>query len=150
MQSHYRFSWRLGVVLGLAALLAAVCAPTAAEVGVDWVENTDSADWTARQGHASVVFDGKIWILGGVESGPVWKNDVWYSSDGATWAQATAEADWHVRCGHTAIVHDGKMWVIGGIYDSSWYHYLNDVWSSADGINWTEATAEAAFLQLFA
>ena len=34
------------------------------------------------------------------------------------------------------------MWVIGGYSGST---YLNDVWSSTDGVNWNEATANAAF-----
>jgi hypothetical protein len=39
-------------------------------------------------------------------------------------------------------VFNGKMWVIGG-YDTN--GVKNDVWSSADGITWTEATAAAPF-----
>ncbi|HXL74067.1 MAG TPA: hypothetical protein VN963_10645, partial [bacterium] len=37
--------------------------------------------------------------------------------------------------------YNNAMWVIGGWNGMS----FNDVWSSADGINWNEATAAAAF-----
>jgi hypothetical protein len=45
---------------------------------VTWTQ-APSAEWTARAIHTSVVFDGKIWVLGGVAV-TVYKNDVWYSS----------------------------------------------------------------------
>lgn len=37
-------------------------------------------------------------------------------------------------------VHDGKIWIIGG-YDGK--NYLNDVWSSADGVHWQQVTKTA-------
>jgi leucine-zipper-like transcriptional regulator 1 len=39
-------------------------------------------------------------------------------------------------------VFNGKMWVIAG-YDTT--SMKNDVWSSTDGVTWTQATAAAAF-----
>jgi hypothetical protein len=42
--------------------------------GVNWTESDNNADWSARGGHASVVHDGKMWVLGGGD-----KNDVWYT-----------------------------------------------------------------------
>ena len=36
---------------------------------------------------------------------------------------------------------DGKIWVLGGSAKS----YKNDVWYSTDGINWSEATKNAAW-----
>lgn len=43
-----------------------------------WTQTTTSAAWTARYDHASVVFDNKVWIIGG--NGGVNRNDVWYST----------------------------------------------------------------------
>jgi hypothetical protein len=108
---------------------------------------TNNAGFSVRRGHASVVFDDKLWVIGGrtlyIEF-PL--NDVWSSSDGVTWTQVTVSAAFPGRRGHTAIVFDNKIWVIGGINDStSEAEYLNDVWYSSDGINWTEATASAEF-----
>jgi len=105
---------------------------------ITWVQATNSAAWSARYGHASVVYDNKMWVMGGDAGGP--KNDVWYSTDGITWTQATASAEWSERFGSTSIVYNNKMWVIGG-----WGYNveLNDVWYSTDGITWTQATASA-------
>jgi hypothetical protein len=57
------------------------------------------------------------------------------------WTAATYVPGWSSRHGHTSVVHDGRMWVMGG-YDGS---YLNDVWSSSDGIGWTLVTSAAAW-----
>jgi peptidoglycan hydrolase-like protein with peptidoglycan-binding domain len=81
-----------------------------------------------------VVFDNKIWVMGGYDWNDIsYKNDVWYSSDGINWILATDTAPWSERYGHTSLVFDNKIWVIGG-RDSS--GTKNDVWYSSDGINW--------------
>jgi len=103
----------------------------------EWVIGGE-AEWSVRSGHTSVVYDGKMWVMGGY--GVSRKNDVWWSTDGITWTQATASAKWSVRSGHTSVVYNGKMWVMGGYGGSS---YKNDVWWSTNGITWTQATASA-------
>ena len=104
---------------------------------------TASAGWSVRSHYASVVFDNKMWVIGGYIGGGL-KNDVWYSSDGVNWTQATASAGWSARSYHTSVVFDNKMWVIGGETWTSPY-YKNDVWYSSDGVNWTQATASAGW-----
>lgn len=104
---------------------------------MDWTRATDSAQWQARGYHTSVVFDNKMWVIGGFNS--TRRNDVWYSEDGVTWTEATASAPWAGRMGHTSVVFDNKIWVIGGFSGS----FRNDVWYSEDGVNWTQATAAA-------
>ena len=44
---------------------------------------------------------------------------------------------WSARSGGKAVVFNNNIWVLGG-YDGS---YKNDVWSSSDGENWTNANA---------
>ena len=104
-----------------------------------WVEKTSSAPWTGRYDFQSVVYDDKLWILGGYSGGKT--NDVWSSTDGENWTQVTASADWSARSTHQALVYDNKMWVMGG-YNSS-NKAVNDVWSSTDGENWTQVTVAA-------
>ena len=58
--------------------------------GMDWTLATDSAPWGPRISHASVVHDGRIWVIGGYQGGR--SNDVWYSSDGMNWTEATDTA----------------------------------------------------------
>ena len=108
--------------------------------GKDWTQATASAGWSRRYGHTSVVYDGKMWVMGGT-AGSTRYNDVWWSTDGITWTRATASAGWSGREDHTSVVYDGKMWVMGGNDGSR----KNDVWWSTDGITWTRATASAGW-----
>lgn len=115
-------------------------------VCTEWQEATGSAEWSSRYGHASVVHDGEMWVMGG--SGPgVRFNDVWSSADGMNWTLATASASWFRRDGLLAVEFDGKMWVMTGYSDDGTVgieeRYKRDVWYTSDGITWTQATASA-------
>ncbi len=111
--------------------------PVQINISLRWRLVTFSAPWSGRWGHTSVVFDNKIWVLGGYDGS--YKNDVWCSSDGVNWVCATSNAPWSGRRGHTSVVYDNKIWVLGG-WDGS---LRNDVWCSSDGVNWVCATSNA-------
>ena len=118
-----------------------------------WEEvTTKGRKWLKIDSHTSVVFNGKIWVMGG--NGGSNLNDVWSSTDGSTWTESTPPGEaskdtdgtagtaanwWTGRYGHTSVVFNGKIWVMGGTGDASY----NDVWSSADGSNWTQVDAAA-------
>lgn len=118
------------------------------ENGIDWTLAIGSAPWMRRAGHAGVVFDGKMWIMGGWTKNETTgtfqdANDVWYSTDGINWTEATSSAGWTGRRDTECVVFDGKMWLLGGLQNkSSTYTGLcNDAWYSTDGINWVQATS---------
>src|SRR5262245_19096057 len=116
--------------------------------GVHWDQATKSAGWSPRVAAGAVVFQDKMWILGGTENyyfgdKKSLKNDVWWSADGKEWKQATANAGWSPRAYHQAVVHAGKMWVFGGGNYVPKYHAKNDVWCSEDGVTWTEVSPAA-------
>lgn len=121
--------------------------------GASWTQATAAAPWTARIGAAGAVLGGKMWILGGVQgygsdSTNTPLSDVWSSSNGVDWQQATANAPWAGRGFHQVLAYDNKLWVLGGgnyYYDRSERVGSNDVWSSADGVNWIRATEHAAW-----
>lgn len=110
------------------------------ENGEDWERVCKAAPWSARLGHASVAFAGKLWVLGG-DTGHEQLSDVWHSEDGREWTRATAKAPWAGRLRHAAVVHDDRMWILGGVslVDGKRVRH-NDVWSSRDGYEWTQAT----------
>lgn len=108
--------------------------------GSQWDQATSNAAFSKRKDHSSVVFDNKIWVIGGFDTTN--KNDVWYSSDGVNWIEATSNANFSARRYHSTVVFDNKIWLIGGNKGAG---ALNDVWYSSDGINWIEATSNAAF-----
>ncbi len=134
------FDDKIWVIGGQIGLIAAPTNEIFSDVwqstdGVSWTEAASSASWGPKQFHTSVVYDARMWVLGG-RNAAGHHNDVSYSSDGVTWTAATSSAQWEVRQGHTSLVFDSKMWVIGGI---SLQERLNDVWHSADGETWIDA-----------
>lgn len=112
---------------------------------------------TPRDGAGAVVLDDRMWLLGGwnpldLDAFPrTTSNDVWSSRDGVAWTLEKPNTfldddfddsvDWSGR--HTAgyAVHDGRMWIVGG--DSANGEYPMDVWSSANGRDWTRVTSAA-------
>jgi PKD repeat protein len=106
-----------------------------------WSEVDDSAPWSERNYHTSVVLpDGSIVLMGG--TGSSINNDVWRSEDqGASWTELTDSAPWTARQLHSSVVlPDGSIVIMGG-NDGS---YRNDVWRSLDqGETWTEETDAA-------
>ncbi len=113
--------------------------------GVTWTEevpNNSAESFTPRADHTTIVFDNKIWVIGGggINSR---LNDVWSSPDGKNWTQNIENAAFSERIGHTSVIFNNRIWIIGGRDVSS--NYLNDIWSSSDGITWNLETGDAAF-----
>jgi hypothetical protein len=116
--------------------------------GETWEQATATAGWSPRIAAAAVVFQDKMWILGGTENyyfgdEASLRNDVWCSADGKTWKQATADAGWSPRAYHQAAVLGDKIYVFGGGNYVPQYEARNDVWSSEDGVRWEEVTDAA-------
>ena len=110
--------------------------------GSDW-DLVTYAPWANRDSHSSVVFDSKMWVMGGYiqeASAPVPVNDVWRSEDGVTWSEVTPAAPWSPRAGHASVVLDGKIWVLGG---NTAQGPVNDIWCSKDGVQWMRVTDQA-------
>ncbi|MCE7990461.1 MAG: hypothetical protein HEP71_00720 [Roseivirga sp.] len=109
--------------------------------GATWTETNTTSIFTPRSDHAAVVFNNKIWVVGGSDGVP--KNEVWSSTDGATWTQETTSGNiFSGRLGHTLTVFNGTMTLIGGadLDNQQLLRQRNDIWTSTDGINWTEVS----------
>lgn len=116
--------------------------------GVEWDLASPAAGWTPRLAAACVEFRGRMWILGGSENyyfgdDKSLKNDVWSSDDGKTWKLETAAAPWSPRAYHQAVVMGDRLYVMGGGNYVPSYHAKNDVWSTADGVEWRRETEAA-------
>ncbi len=105
-----------------------------------------------------------------------YRNDVISSVDGINWVIENNHAPWLRRSGHMSFISGGKMYVLGGysyqipeLGNSSniWVDpsapnlvltnpsgesfpvqpgFYNDVWSSSDGITWTQKTSQAEWI----
>jgi hypothetical protein len=91
----------------------------------------------------SAVFKGRMWILGGgtydtpLTPERTYYNDVWSSDNGVDWQCHTKQAPWAPRQYHEVAVFDNKLWVMEG-YNGTLGGNRNDVWYSADGVEWHE------------
>lgn len=117
--------------------------------GVNWTLATDGAPWTHPQHPVTLVFQDKMWIMGGYQGGRLptadQTNEVWWSTDGASWTRTHAAAHWVPRFAAGGAVFHGKMWIFGGSQfpnnvATETAIAFNDVWNSSDGANWTRVT----------
>ena len=82
--------------------------------GSAWAEATHNAGWSSREGHTFLVYDNKMWVIGGISNSGRAYDDVWSSSDGINWTEVTGNAGWSGPYGHASLVYDNKMWGLGG------------------------------------
>jgi N-acetylneuraminic acid mutarotase len=115
--------------------------------GLNWRRH-GKEDWGERIGEAYAFFNGQLWMFGGLGySSRAVLNDVWRSADGAHWERA-GDAAWPGREGQTVVAFKDKLWLFGGTVhvayeDRSPDQFVNDVWSSEDGVQWAQVTAAA-------
>jgi hypothetical protein len=113
--------------------------------GLHWTKVLDKTPFGSRGYGELVVFKGELWQLG---SG----DDVWHSKDGVNWVCAAKNLSWGKRSGSAVAVFRNKLWLCGGFTDQPsdppekhypQYTTHNDVWCSADGVNWVRVLDEA-------
>ena len=115
--------------------------------GINWDLISDAAPWGKRVLHYTVAFKDRIWVMGGqtlpqfAPADEQFFHDVWSSENGKNWECVLKEAPWQQRgmIGGSVVFND-RMWILGGgTYDTPQVPnrtFYNDIWSSADGINW--------------
>jgi hypothetical protein len=116
--------------------------------GKTWIRVTNNVPWGPRLLHHTLVFKDKIWVIGGqtlpqFAKAPLrFYRDVWCSSDGVNWTEVKPKEPYWPQRGMIGAnaVFKGRMWILGGgTYDTPKVpkrKFFNDVWSSADGVNW--------------
>jgi hypothetical protein len=111
--------------------------------GRSWERVTREAPWIHSDLPMTLTFRDRLWLMGGWYNGRLpghsASHEVWSSADGATWSLATRGAAWSPRLAAAAVVFRDRMWILGGTTD---YYFgddsslCQDVWSSADGVDW--------------
>jgi hypothetical protein len=96
--------------------------------GKTWKQTAKSEPFTSRGGFGSAVYDGKLWIFGGVGKVKA-TNEVWTSADGVAWRQVE-RAPWFPRGGQYSTVFNDKLWIYGGKTGTT-YERADDVWFMA-------------------
>ncbi len=88
-------------------------------MGDTW-SSVDGTNWTYEGGGAGhrlgpemVVYDDRMWILGGWYGGDA-TNRVWSSTDGRAWTESLPTPPWASGVCEAALVFNDKLWVLGG------------------------------------
>ena len=105
--------------------------------GIHW-ESKGNAPWSGRHGFGCVVYDDKLWVIGGDQN-----TDVWNTEDGVHWNKITEKAPWGERYFPYIVSFKGKIWVMGGVRivfsaGNEMRDKYNDIWSTTDGVHWNQ------------
>ena len=139
-----------------------------------WQQLEDHAPWAARAGLQVVEVGNRLYLMGGRTPNEsnipgdsrIW-SDVWTSADqGRTWSQLLASdgpAHWAPRAYFQALQRGREMFVLGGQDFAlmpnpgcptpapgcppfiSVSRFFDDVWSSTDGVHWTQLSDSAGW-----
>lgn len=105
-----------------------------------------SADWEGRHTAGYVVYQEKMWIIGGDVNQGHYQFDVWNSADGKNWkfVNQGRPVPWGPRALQYTLVHRDKIWILGGqtmpAFAPSKEKFHRDIWTTTDGVNWQEIT----------
>ena len=106
-----------------------------------WIkEKTDKELFKPRASHGFIVFENKLWVIGGKGEKEKFC-DVWSSSNGADWEAVTTGAIFGERSDFACFTYGGRMWVIGGQLKDG--KAAGDVWWSVNGKVWIQAAKDA-------
>lgn len=128
--------------------------PTSTTVYNDIWSSTDGITWTQvnpiglhfgyRYGHQMVVYDNKMWCIGGYNQTNGIVGDVWFSSDGQIWNKYNVTGNWFGnRALHSLSVFNNQLLLIGG---NSSYGRKNDLWVSTNGNSWLDISVTGGVL----
>ncbi|NER17069.1 Kelch repeat-containing protein [Spongiivirga citrea] len=117
------------------------------EDGVNWELETDSAPYGLKAGFKVVVFNNKMFVLGGqsVDSF-TYSSAIWYTTDGQNWTEDIGINNFSRRASFNVTTFDNKLWITGGFNEDG---ILNDLWFTRDGFNWRRQTTNANYQPRF-
>ncbi len=119
--------------------------------GVTWTLELEhgNGQFERRHSHNTVLWNDRLWMIGGDTHQGYYNHDVVSSADGLHWdvelGPGTTPPPWGERAIQTIGVYDGKLWMFGGqdlLGPPEDYAYHNDVWNSVDGVQWTQVAGD--------
>jgi hypothetical protein len=115
--------------------------------GIKW-QAYDKQNWGERISMAYAFFNNTFWVSGGMEYATnTFLNEIWSSKNGKNWQLTVRKAAGSPRKGQTVVSFKDRLWLFGGETGVDEHRspdeFVNDVWSSTDGIHWTNVLEEA-------
>ena len=95
-------------------------------------------NWPARMGHACIVFQKKLWVIGGMDAAGNALNDVHSVDFDGNWQPYdNPDPMWDPRCMLASTVFKDQIWIYGGCAEP-FGDPLEDMWTSVDGKTWVQ------------
>lgn len=100
-----------------------------------------------RHAHNTVVFQDRLWVIGGDAHQGYDNHDVLSSADGVEWTEVLPPGapPWTPRSLQITGVYAGRLWTGGGqdlLGDAAQFVHHNDLWVSDDGETWEQVAAD--------
>lgn len=121
--------------------------------GREWTLDVPHADpqFERRHSHNTVLWNERLWMIGGDFHQGRENHDVVSSADGIHWRTelgpgAAADPPWSKRVLQVTGVYDGALWTVGGQSvngDLDMVEHHNDVWRTEDGVTWEQVADDA-------
>ncbi|MBK8230783.1 MAG: hypothetical protein IPK72_09430 [Candidatus Eisenbacteria bacterium] len=106
--------------------------------GVVWNCVLAVAPWSPRAGAKAVVFQDRLYLIGGGRIDGPSTNDVWSSGDGIAWIRETAAIAPEEPVGYTPVVHLDQIWLVGANRSG---RFRSEMLVSSDGRSWRAQAA---------
>jgi hypothetical protein len=113
--------------------------------GISWTLELEhqNGQFERRHIHNVLYWQEKLWMIGGDSHQGYYNHDVVSSDDGVSWVEVLPPGTppWTPRAGQISGVFQGRLWTGGGqelLGDPAEYDFYNDLWTSEDGISWTQ------------
>lgn len=95
-----------------------------------WIKAADTSDFSPRSNHQIVIFQNRLWLIGGTYPNGKAAKDVWSSNDAVNWKLISDSLKFE---GGSAIVFQDKIWLINAVGKTNW--------NSSDGIHWQKVSS---------
>jgi hypothetical protein len=110
-----------------------------------------NSDWEGRHTAGYVVYNDKMWIVGGDPLQGHYQFDVWNSENGKTWTHVNKDhpVPWGPRALQYTLVFKNKIWVMGGQtmpqFAPADEALHRDIWNTTDGVHWNKVSPEEPY-----
>jgi len=113
-----------------------------------WNKKTVTGNFPKRMGHACIVSQGRLWVLGGYAS-PNALRDLWQLNDdqkgNLSWQQVSPACGWNARinpaaANFTNVDDEEEVWIYGGSAKPQ-SDGLYDLWSTKNGKDWSKLSS---------
>lgn len=110
--------------------------------GEQWVLETSSPGFIPGPAQSIIVFQNKLFKIGGFSTTGQYSNEIWASLNGKDWVLEKENAEFPADLYHKVLTYNDKLW----LFTAGQNEFFNrNVWNSDDGITWQLVIEDIGF-----